>query len=60
MSEKYGVIFEQKFEQPLIMEGKPMAYEEAVIRMQEVSKSSHVIRVAVFKLEYETGNETLI
>lgn len=56
----YGVIIESKQEQPLVMEGKLMTYEEASERMDFFMADKNIIRVAMFKAVYETGNETLL
>lgn len=56
----YGLIVEWKNEAPSIMEGKPLNYYEAQRKMQELADNNRVIRVAVFKILYETGNEALI
>ena len=56
----YGVIAEHKLEQPLIIESKLMTLDEAYTRMQEISKSTMIIRSAIFKMEYVNGNEAII
>lgn len=56
----YGVIVEWKVEQPLIMESRPLTYEEACTRMQELARQANVIRVGVFKIIYVIGNENII
>lgn len=56
----YGVIAEYKRESPIIMEGYPMDYEDAAKRMQVLVNHPEVIRVAMFRAVYETGNQTLL
>lgn len=56
----YGLIIEYKNEGPLIMEGKPMDYEVVYERMRVAMQASNVIRVAIFKAVYETGNERIL
>jgi hypothetical protein len=56
----YGIICEWKNEGPLIMEGKPMTYEETYKRMEMALKESRIIRAAIFSMDYESGNETLL
>jgi hypothetical protein len=56
----YGVIAEWKEEGPLIMEGHPATYDQAHARMRELAARPNVIRVAMFKAIFETGNNALI
>lgn len=56
----YGVIVEWKEEGPLVMEGHLATYDKAHARMRDIAKQPSVIRVAMFKAVYETGNNTLI
>lgn len=56
----YGVIVEWKQEQPLIMESRLLNYEEASEKMVAFCARPEVIRVAIFKASYETGNETIL
>ena len=56
----FGVMLEWKTEQPLIMEGVPMTYDQAVARMKSMCSDPKVIRAAVFEMKYADGNETLI
>lgn len=56
----YGVIVEWKNEEPLIMEGNPMNYEQASKRMTQFLESHRVIRVAMFEMVYSIGNKSLI
>ena len=60
MSKKYGLIIEYKHEGPLIWESKPLTSAEASEKMRDLMKSSHIIRIAVFEMVYQNGNETLI
>jgi hypothetical protein len=60
MSKRYGLIVESKYEGPLIWESKPLTSLEASKKMRDLVASSNIIRVAVFEMKYETGNETLI
>lgn len=57
----YGLIVEWKSEGPLIMEGKPMAHNEARQMAQRFEDNPRVIRVAIFKMQGGYwGNDTLI
>ncbi len=59
-SKIYGIIVEWKTEGPLIMECTPMTYEDASKRMSSFRPQADVIRVAMFRMIYQIGNETLI
>lgn len=56
----YGIILEWKDEQPLVMEGAPMTYEQAYNRMKQAVGDSRVIRAAMFRMTCVSGNETLL
>ena len=61
MNEKrFGIIVERKHEGPLILESRPMDEFEARDIMGRMKRLHDVIRVAVFEMRYERGNETLI
>ena len=60
MEKRYGLICEHKMEGPLIWESQPMTYFEASARARKVQDNPNIIRVAVFAMQYATGNETLI
>ncbi|HEX3747642.1 MAG TPA: hypothetical protein VHW09_27090 [Bryobacteraceae bacterium] len=57
---KYGVMAEWKEEGPLVMEGPLLTLDAARARMGDLAGRSNVIRVAMFKVIYEGGNNTLI
>ena len=57
---KYGIIVETKMEQPLIWETKPLDYEEATNQARIFAQRTDVVRVVVFAIHYEIGNENLI
>ena len=56
----YGIILEWKNEAPLLMESMPLTLEEAHKRLDSALKNPNVIRGAVFKAEYATGNKALL
>jgi hypothetical protein len=56
----YGVIVESKDEGPMIMEGFLATYDQAHARMRSIAARPNVIRVAMFKAVYSTGNNALI
>lgn len=56
----YGIIVEWKDEGPLIMEGYLASYDDAFKRMKTCSSDNRVIRVAMFKAVYESGNQLLL
>lgn len=56
----YGIVTEWKDDAPIVMEGGLMTREAAYQRMNDFKKRADVIRVAMFKAIYETGNKTLI
>lgn len=56
----YGIIYEHKCEEALIKETRPLTYEEASLAMRQMKEHQDIIRVAIFKLEYATGNKLLI
>lgn len=62
MSEKYVVIAEYKNDEPLVHETylRVTFSDEAERRMRELKASPNVIRVAIAKLEYSTGNRSLL
>ena len=61
ISEKrFGIIVERKQEGPLILESRPMDELEARDTMARMKRVHDVIRVAIFEMRYELGNETLI
>ena len=57
---KYGIIFEGKAEQPLMMESPLKTYDEASETMRRFSAQNSIIRVAMYEAVYVTGNETLL
>lgn len=61
MSEEgiYGVIAEFKIG-PIIMESYPGTLDAAHERMAKMVADPRVIRVAIFRAVYESGNQTLI
>lgn len=56
----YGILFESKIESPIIHETKPMSYEDAYEKMISLRENHDVIRVCIFKLNFECGNQSLI
>jgi hypothetical protein len=56
----YGVIAEFKDEGPIIMEGYPVDYDTAAERMNSLKQQANVIRVAMFRADYVSGNPTLL
>lgn len=60
MDAVYGVIAEFKDEGPIIMEGYPADYDTAAERMNSLKQQANVIRVAIFRAEYVSGNQTLL
>lgn len=56
----YGIIYEHKLESPLIQESKPLNYDEACARIEYLKKDSNIIRMCIFKLKFESGNQSLI
>ncbi len=60
--EKYVVIMEHKADAPLVMEQYlgSADYESVHARMLTLQSQHNTIRVAMARLVYETGNETLV
>ena len=56
----YGVIVEWKTEAPIMFESRLLAYDDAAAKMKEFERDSRVIRVAVYKAVYQSGNESLL
>jgi hypothetical protein len=62
MSEKYVVIAERKDEEPLIFETylSAASYEACRERMGVFANNPSIVRVAIARLVYVTGNKSLI
>lgn len=57
----YGIIFESKMEPPILREGPPLSYDDAIDMAKKMAHSETVIRVAVVKLSYAMwGNESIV
>jgi hypothetical protein len=56
----YGIMAEHKLDGPIIMGSKIFDYNHAYERMRILANNPDIIRVAIFKISYEYGNETLI
>ncbi len=56
----YCIIIETKTEQPLIGESYlGSSYDDIYERYSKLKSNPEVIRIAIGKVEYNTGNETL-
>ena len=61
-NEKYVVIIEHKSEEPLVMEQcvRTVTYEEVSKRRDSLLKDPNIIRVAIARLVFTDGNESLL
>ena len=56
----YAVMLEWKNEGPLVMESKPLTYDEASAKLSAAIEQPKVIRGAVVELKYEHGNAAVL